>query len=107
MPADVPGDSFIGDSSQSFGALLERGLAEIDLHTDDQPGKHSAETASREGNPYWHEITSRIDLARAYREMGDIEAATQVLEEVVREGDSQQQEIARSMLARLRNASAP
>lgn len=106
MPADVPGDSFIGDSSQSFGALLERGLAEIDLHTD-QPGKHSAETASREGNPYWHEITSRIDLARAYREMGDIEAATQVLEEVVREGDSQQQEIARSMLARLRNASAP
>lgn len=107
MPADVPGDSFIGDSSQSFGALLERGLAEIDLHADDQPGKHSAETASREGNPYWHEITSRIDLARAYREMGDIEAATQVLEEVVREGDSQQQEIARSMLARLRNASAP
>jgi FimV-like protein len=49
----------------------------------------------------WHEILSRLDLARAYQEMGDKDAAQEVLREVIRDGDAAQQASARRILANL------
>jgi FimV-like protein len=49
----------------------------------------------------WHEILSRLDLARAYQEMGDKDAAQEVLREVIRDGDAAQRESARRILANL------
>jgi FimV-like protein len=49
----------------------------------------------------WQEIRSRLDLARAYQEMGDKDAAQEVLREVIRDGDSAQRESARRILANL------
>ncbi len=49
----------------------------------------------------WQEIRSRLDLARAYQEMGDKDAAQEVLREVIREGDPAQRESARRILANL------
>jgi pilus assembly protein FimV len=49
----------------------------------------------------WHEIVNKIDLARAYQEMGDNEAAEQVLQEIMREGDIRQQTRAKTLLSNL------
>ena len=44
---------------------------------------------------------ARLELARAYEEMGDKEGALELLEEVVSEGSPRQQVTARDMIARL------
>ncbi|SEO74291.1 pilus assembly protein FimV [Nitrosovibrio sp. Nv6] len=87
--------------------LEERRLTDIDLNMDDANFAKSSDPA-RNGfaaeSPYWHEIVSKIDLARAYQEMDDKDAAMQVLQEVMLEGDARQQDRARMMLANLRGA---
>ena len=47
------------------------------------------------------EVDTKLELARAYEEMGDAEGARELLDEVMRDGDDAQQEQARSILARL------
>jgi pilus assembly protein FimV len=49
----------------------------------------------------WQEMATKLDLASAYEEIGDKEGARELLEEVVRGGDSDQQKQARSMLAKI------
>lgn len=47
------------------------------------------------------EVDTKLELARAYEEMGDAEGARELLDEVMRDGDDAQQEQAKSILARL------
>jgi pilus assembly protein FimV len=49
----------------------------------------------------WEEASTKLDLARAYLEMGDKEGAREILEEVVQEGGPEQQADARKLLATL------
>ena len=46
----------------------------------------------------WHEVETKIDLARAYIDMEDKEGAREMLEEAMQEGDAQQQETAQALL---------
>ncbi|HQZ01903.1 MAG TPA: FimV/HubP family polar landmark protein [Thauera sp.] len=47
------------------------------------------------------EVDTKLELARAYDDMGDKEGALELLEEVLREGSAVQQTAARDMIARL------
>ena len=47
------------------------------------------------------EISTKLELARAYEEMGDVEGARELLEEVIADGVATQQDEARSILNRL------
>ncbi len=47
------------------------------------------------------ETTTKLDLARAYIDMGDAEGARDILDEVMSEGSDTQQQEAREMLAKL------
>jgi pilus assembly protein FimV len=47
----------------------------------------------------WEEVNTKLDLAKAYLEMGDKEGAREILDEVVHEGDSQQKSLANELLA--------
>ena len=47
----------------------------------------------------WEEANTKLDLARAYLEMGDKEGAREILQEVLGEGDSQQKANADKLLA--------
>jgi len=49
----------------------------------------------------WEEASTKLDLARAYLEMGDKEGAREILQEVVAEGGPDQQEDAKKLLATL------
>ena len=50
-----------------------------------------------EGN----QMSTKLDLARAYMDMGDEDGARQILEEVIAEGSEEQQDEARQLLARI------
>jgi pilus assembly protein FimV len=49
----------------------------------------------------WQEVETKLDLARAYQEMGETEGAREILEEVLKEGHAKQQDAARTLLAAL------
>lgn len=49
----------------------------------------------------WQEMATKLDLASAYEEIGDKEGARELLEEVLKGGDSQQQQKARAMLSKI------
>jgi len=47
------------------------------------------------------EVTTKLDLAKAYEEMGDLEGARELLQEVVKEGDASQREKAQAILNKI------
>ena len=47
------------------------------------------------------EVATKLDLAKAYEEMGDLEGARELLQEVVKEGDAAQKEKAQALLAKI------
>ena len=47
------------------------------------------------------EVTTKLDLAKAYEEMGDFEGARELLQEVLKEGDASQREKAQTILAKI------
>ena len=46
----------------------------------------------------WQEVATKLDLAKAYEEMGDKDGARELLKEVMKEGDAAQQQRAQTML---------
>ena len=46
-------------------------------------------------------MSTKLELAKAYDEMGDREGARELLNEVVKEGNAEQQAKAQGMLAKL------
>ena len=48
------------------------------------------------------ELATKLDLAKAYEEMGDLEGARELLQEVLKDGDAAQREAALAILAGLR-----
>jgi len=50
---------------------------------------------------HWQEVATKLDLAKAYQDMGDKDGARELLGEVLKEGDAAQQEQAQAMLAPL------
>ena len=47
------------------------------------------------------EVATKLDLAKAYEEMGDFEGARELLQEVLSEGDASQKEKAQAILAKI------
>ena len=54
----------------------------------------------------WHDAATKLDLAKAYQEMGDVEGAREILQEVLHEGDDQQKAEAQALMAKLGVSSA-
>ena len=52
-------------------------------------------------DPHWQEVATKLDLAKAYQEMGDKDGARELLNEVLKEGDAAQQQQAQTMLTAL------
>jgi pilus assembly protein FimV len=67
----------------------------------DLGGTESAGTSAAGGDAKSQEVTTKLDLAKAYEEMGDKDGARELLNEVVAEGDAAQQAQAQQMLASL------
>jgi pilus assembly protein FimV len=76
---------------------MDLGSISFDLGTPAAPAAGGAPVDAR-----WQEVATKLDLAKAYEEMGDKDGARELLNEVVKEGDAAQQQQAKTMLAALR-----
>ena len=76
------------------------GLAGINLNFDDVAAGSSGSTAENKDDQ-WQEVATKLDLAKAYQEMGDDSGAREILEEVLREGDAEQREAAQTLFKQL------
>lgn len=80
---------------------------DLDLGTTSQTSAFSAPFSPGEEErtvilePVSEEVATKLELARAYEEMGDKEGARELLGEVLKEGSTEQQEKARGLLAQL------
>jgi len=75
-------------------------LDKLDLSFDPQRSTFEDPTPSvLDGQ--WHDAATKLDLAKAYQEMGDVEGAREILQEVLHEGDDQQKTEAQSLLSKL------
>jgi pilus assembly protein FimV len=75
------------------------GLSGISLNLDD--AGTTAPAVEEVKDERWHEVATKLDLARAYQEMGDQTGAREILEEVLRDGDEEQREAAQALIDQL------
>jgi len=86
------------DAPKAAAKPAEFDLANISLNLDEvKPA--AAEPAA--DSAQWHEVATKLDLAKAYQEMGDASGAKEILEEVLKEGDAEQRAAAKEILSQL------
>jgi len=75
--------------------VLDMNFGDININLDEEG---SPARAGGEGkDEQWHEVATKLDLAKAYQEMGDSDGAKEILEEVIRDGDDAQRESAQRL----------
>jgi pilus assembly protein FimV len=79
------------------GANVDLSTISFDLGT---PGGGAGAAAG--GDARWQEVATKLDLAKAYEEMGDKDGARELLAEVMKEGDAAQQQQAQTLLEAMR-----
>ena len=96
-PLDFDLDLDLGEPAQQKAAEQR---APLGFDRGDAGGAAAA-SPQAELDAKWQEVATKLDLAKAYEEMGDKEGARELLHEVLKEGDAAQQARAREMLAAL------
>ena len=97
LSIDVPAlQTLLEPTAESTSeAVSEFNMGSLDLELPPEPS-----TAADEDTPsHWQEIATKLDLAKAYLDIGDKEGAQELLEEVVDAGDAAQKAKAQAMLA--------
>ena len=103
---DVTGNLGEDIAPEDLGLDLDLDEATLDTASDPESDATQLSTESDERNsaqdlPLQEEVDTKLDLARAYFDMGDFDGAREILQEVIEEGADKQQEQAREMLAKL------
>jgi len=93
---DLPPAGGAGASEPKPDTAAGFKLPDIDLNLD---GKPQAAGVAGSRDAHWYDVQAKFDLAKAYEEMGDKAGARQILQEVIREGDAEQQAQAKQLLA--------
>lgn len=90
--------NFESAASKPAASKLDIDFGDINIHLDDE----SPTRAGGEGkDEHWHEVATKLDLAKAYQEMGDADGAREILEEVIRDGDEAQRASAESLVQQI------
>ncbi len=93
---DIPSLETLRGPADVEATAVDLSSIGLDLSPENLGGPGAGGDANR-----WQEMATKLDLASAYEEIGDKEGARELLEEVVRGGDTEQQQKARSMLSRI------
>ncbi len=117
------------ESPPADDKIAASGFPDLEFHLDDTPAPAPAPAAPAAAHPaidlqklnlsfdddrstfedatpsvldgQWHDAATKLDLAKAYQEMGDVEGAREILQEVLREGDDGQKTEAQGLIAKL------
>jgi pilus assembly protein FimV len=99
-PTDELLESYTHDDALADSVEDEEGKADFGLqlaYDADSEGKPAeAVEPAREND----EVGTKLDLARAYIDMGDLEGAREILDEVMSEGSDEQRDLANSMMGK-------
>ena len=90
LGADKP-----ADPEKSLPAMDLSSIS-LDLGSAGEPGG-----AASSNDPKWQEVATKLDLAKAYEEMGDKDGARELLGEVMKDGDATQKGQAEQLLTKL------
>jgi pilus assembly protein FimV len=90
---DMPG----GKSEPGAAAAPDLSSISLDLGSPAEPSASSGGGS----DPKWQEVATKLDLAKAYEEMGDKDGARELLNEVMKDGDAAQQGQAQQLIAKL------
>ncbi|HZQ75255.1 MAG TPA: FimV/HubP family polar landmark protein, partial [Burkholderiales bacterium] len=91
-----------GGEKPAAAAPAEPSAAALDLSSISLDlGEPAAAPAAGSGDPKWQEVATKLDLAKAYEEMGDKDGARELLNEVMKDGDAAQKGQAEQLLAKL------
>jgi pilus assembly protein FimV len=82
----------VGGGGDLQAPAVDLGSISLDLGAGGGNGAGAAPDAR------WQEVATKLDLAKAYEEMGDKDGARELLKEVIKEGDTAQQQRAQTML---------
>jgi pilus assembly protein FimV len=93
---NLDADNPAGDAAPAEPSKVD--LSEISL---DLGGDATVMAPKPSGDPKWQEVATKLDLAKAYEEMGDKDGARELLKEVVKDGDAAQRGSAEQLLAKL------
>jgi pilus assembly protein FimV len=93
---DMGGDK-AGDADKTATSAPAMDLSDISLDL----GSGGDSSAAAGSDPKWQEVATKLDLAKAYEEMGDKDGARELLGEVMKDGDSAQKGQAEQLLAKL------
>lgn len=96
-PAAAPAPAASAPAADA-GLDFKLDFGDINLNLE---GETPAPAAGGSKDPHWHDVQQKFDLAKAYEEMGDKEGAREVLQEVLGEGDQDQQAQAKKLLEAL------
>lgn len=76
-------------------------LGEISLDLGVPPAEETVVASQGSNDPKWQEVATKLDLAKAYEEMGDKDGARELLNEVMKDGDNAQKGQAQQLLTKL------
>ncbi|MBI3570637.1 MAG: hypothetical protein HY082_05985 [Gammaproteobacteria bacterium] len=85
---------------------LDLGMDPITAEIEPKPAAAEASVAAappgESQQQRWDEAATKLDLARAYIDMGDADGARSILEEVTAEGNPEQKKQAQDLVAQIR-----
>lgn len=97
---DFPLDTPAAPAAKPAAPVADLGFGGISLDLDNL-GAAPAAAGGGNKDEHWHEVATKLDLAKAYQEMGDAAGAREILEEVLRDGDEQQKQTAQTLMQQL------
>jgi pilus assembly protein FimV len=97
MPAAAP-EAAPEAPAADAGLDFKIDVGDLNINLDDTATRASP-TAAKDG--HWYDVQQKFDLAKAYQEMGDNDGAREILQEVIKEGDTEQQDQAQKLLGSL------
>jgi pilus assembly protein FimV len=87
-----------GEASKPEPAQVDLASISLDLGNSSDDATVLAKGGA---DPKWQEVATKLDLAKAYEEMGDKDGARELLREVMKDGDTAQRGTAEQLLAKL------
>jgi pilus assembly protein FimV len=97
---DIGTGSAAGPASSDEKSAPPPDLSMISLDLD-APGEAPGAAGPAGTEPKWQEVATKLDLAKAYEEMGDKDGARELLNEVMKDGDAAQKGQAEQLLGKL------
>ena len=90
-----------GDKKPESSPAASAVAADLSSISLDLGGTETPAASGGGTDPKWQEIATKLDLAKAYEEMGDKDGARELLNEVMKDGDTAQKGTAQQLLAKL------